>query len=77
MVIKHNELINKKHKQTYKTLNFIKQLFILISAISGCVSISAFASVVGIPAEITSSAVGLKICTKTKAIKKYKSVTNY
>ena len=38
------------------------------------VSISAFASLVEIPIEITSSAIGLKICIITVAIKKYKSI---
>ena len=45
----------------------------LISTVTGCVSISAFASLVGIPVGITSSAVGLKICVITAEIKKYKS----
>ena len=35
-------------------LNYIKQSLILVSVISGCVSISAFASLVGIPIGITS-----------------------
>ena len=41
---------------------------------TGCVSISAFASLVGIPIGITSSAIGLKICAITAGIKKYKSI---
>ena len=42
-------------------LNDIKQSFILFPAISSCVSISAFASLLGIPIDITSSSVGLQI----------------
>ena len=42
------------------TLNFIEQSLILISTITGCISISLFASLTGIPIEITSSVVGLK-----------------
>ena len=42
--------------------------------VSGCVSISAFASLVGIPMRITSSAVGLEICTTIARIKKSKSI---
>ena len=38
------------------------------------VSISAFASLFAAPAGIASSAVGIKICTITAAIKKYKSI---
>ena len=49
-------------------------LIILGSTITGCVSISAFASLVGIPIEISSSAVGSKICTVTAGITKYKSM---
>ena len=41
---------------------------------TGCVSISAFASLVGIPIGITSSSIGLKICAITVGIKKYKSI---
>ena len=44
------------------------------STITGCVSISAFASLVGIPIGITSSALGLKICEITAAIDKYKPI---
>ena len=40
----------------------------------GCVSISAFASLAGIPIGITSSAVELKICAITAGIKKYKPI---
>ena len=56
------------------TLNYIEHLLILASAFTRCVSISAFASLVGIPFGITDSAVELKICVITAGIKKYKSV---
>ena len=49
-------------------------MLIVISTITGCVSISAFASLVGIPIGITSSAIGLKICVANVGIKKYKSI---
>ena len=48
--------------------------FVLISAVIGCVSISAFASLVGFPVNIDSWAAELKICEFTAEIKKYKSV---
>ena len=54
-------------------LNYIEHLLILASAVTRCVSISAFASLVGIPLSITSYAVGLKISGITAEIKKYKS----
>ena len=53
--------MNKKHKKFCTTLNYIGHFLILGSTITGCVSISSFASLVGIPIGITSSAIGLKI----------------
>ena len=47
---------------------------ILASTVTGCVSISVFASLVCVPVVITSSAVGIKICATTVGIKKYKSI---
>ena len=52
-------------------MNYIEHLLISISTISGWVSISAFASLVDIPIEITSSVIGLKIYVITAWIKKY------
>ena len=52
-------------------MNCIGHLLVVISTITECVSISAFASRVGIPIGIASSSIGLKnLC------KKYKSITN-
>ena len=72
--INRNELMSKKHKKVCTTLNYIEHFLILGSTIAGCVFISAFASLVGIPIGITSSAIGLNICAVTAAIKKYKSM---
>ena len=73
--------MNKKHKKVYKVLNYIEHLPIFISTVAGFVSISAFASLVGIPIGITSSAIGLKINVITAGIKKYdliiKETPNY
>ena len=66
--------MSKKHKKCYIVLNYIDHLLIVISTITGCVSIPAFASLVGIPKEVTSSAIGLKICPITAGIKKHKSI---
>ena len=46
-------------------MNTYIEHFILDSKVSECVSIFAFASLVGIPIGITSSAVGLKVCEIT------------
>ena len=41
-------MISKKYKKTSMALNYIEHLLILASAVTGCVSISAFTTVVGI-----------------------------
>ena len=53
-------------------MNYIEHLLILSSTVTGCISISAFASLVGIPIGITSSAIGLKSCVITAGISHYK-----
>ena len=58
--IKHNNLASKKHKKIWRDLNYVKHILIFLSAVSACVSISAFASLVDIPVCVLSSAVGLK-----------------
>ena len=63
-------MISKNHRKVCRTLNDIAHSLILISTITGCGSISAFASLIGIPIGITYSAVGLKNCVITEAIKK-------
>ena len=72
--INQNELINKKHKKICATLNYIEHFLLLTSTITGFVSISALASSIGIPIGIPVSAIGIKICTVTAGIIKYKSV---
>ena len=67
--------MSKKHEKVLyyfvRVLNYIEHLLISMSTVTGCVSISAFASLVGIPIVITSSAIILKICAITAGIKKY------
>ena len=70
--INRNELMSKKHKKLCTTLNYIEHFVILASTITGCVSFSAFASLAGIPVGITSSAIGLKLCSITARIIKFK-----
>ena len=65
--------MNKKHKKVCRVLNYIEHS-LTVSTITGCISISTFASLVGIPIGITSSTIGLRICVITIGIKKYKSV---
>ena len=66
--------MSKKHKTVCKVLNYIDHLLIVFSAITGCVSISAFASFICIPIGTTCSAIGLKICAITAGIEKYNSI---
>ena len=65
--------MGKKHKKVCTTLNFIEHLLIVASTLTGCVFMSAFASLVGIAVDIASSVLRLKICARTAGIEKYKS----
>ena len=67
--IEQNELINRNHKKVCTTLNYTEYFLTLTSTISGYVSSSAFASLLGIPLGIMSSAIGLKICAIAVVIK--------
>ena len=57
--------MSKKHKQVCKTLNYTEHLLILASPVTGCVSISVFASLVGASVGIANSAGALNICALT------------
>ena len=72
--IEENELMSRKHKKVCTTLNYIDHRLILASTITGCISISAFGFLLGTPIEITSFAIGLKICAIAAGIKQYKSI---
>ena len=50
----------KRYKKCCRALDFIKHLLILASAVTGYVSFSAIASLVGFLIGIVSSSVGLK-----------------
>ena len=52
--------MSKKHKKVCANLNYIEHFLILASAITGCVSICSFVSLVDIPIGIMSSETGLK-----------------
>ena len=60
--------MSRKNK-VFATLNYIKHFLILASTITGCISISAFASLLGIPIGITSSAAELEIYVIATVIK--------
>ena len=73
--INQNKFTSKKHKNVCMILNYIEHLLILASVVTGCVSISDFASLVDIPISNESSTVGLQICARTAGVKKYKSIS--
>ena len=72
--IEQNELMSKKHKKVCTILNYIEHFLILALTITGCISISAFTSLLGIPIRFMSSAIRLKICAIAAGIKTYKSI---
>ena len=66
--------MSEKYKKTCKYLNYVEHLLILVLTVTGCVSISAFASLVVIPVGVSSSVVEIKIYAINAGIKKYKSI---
>ena len=63
--------MSQKHKQVFRILNYFEHILIFFS---GCVSISAFVSLLGVCTGIASYSIWLKICAITSGIKKYKSI---
>ena len=69
--------MSKKHKKGLQNFELYLPLTYCIFysyTITGCVSISVFTSLVGIPIGVASSTMGLKICVITAEIKKYKLI---
>ena len=65
-----------KHKKVYTTLNYIEHFFTLVFAVTGCIPLSDFASLVNIHTGIMSSNKWLNVCAIAVRIKKYKSIGN-
>ena len=65
-----NQLISKKPKKVCKALNYIEHFFFLVSTVTGSISISSFASLIGISTSNASLAVGIKAFVITAVIKK-------
>ena len=72
--INQNKLMSKKHQKICKVLNYIDHSLIVISTITGYISVSVFRSLVGIPKGIASSIIRLKTCVITAGIKNHKSI---
>ena len=62
--------MGEKHKKARRDLNQLENFHVSVFVVSGCISISSFASIVGATVGTESSAVGLKICATTARIKK-------
>ena len=58
------------------TLNYIERFLIRVSTITGFISISVFAFLLGIPIATTSSAIESKICAVVARTKRFKSIIN-
>ena len=72
--IEKNELKIRKHKNVHTTLNYMEHFLVLAFTMTGCISISAFASLLVILTGIMSSAAGLKNCVISTGVKKSKSI---
>ena len=73
--IKHNDLMTEKYEKTCKYLNYVENFIILVSTVTGWVSISAFASLIFVPVRIKNSALGLNIFAIIEGIKKYSQLS--
>ena len=72
--IGQNELLSNKNKKVYMILNYIEHFLTLVFAVTICISISCFASLIDISKGIMSSIIGLNICAIIARIKTYKSI---
>ena len=61
-----NVLMSNKHKKVCRVLNYMDHSLIVMSTITRCVSISGWASLVGIPIRIGSSRIGLNLFNNCK-----------
>ena len=66
--------MSENQKKVCRALNYFEVFLVFVSAVSGCVSISKFPSLVDTHIGIASSARGIKICAINAGIKKYKPI---
>ena len=66
--------MTRKNQKGLTILHYIEHFLILGSTNTGCISVSAFASLVVIPIRSTSSAINFKIFVITAGIKKFKPI---
>ena len=60
--IKQNDLTSRKHKKSLYNSKLYSTLSYFSFTVTGYITLSAFDFLLGIPVEITSSAIGLKVC---------------
>ena len=65
ILLDQNGLMSNKHQKFCTALSYIKYFLILASVVVSCISISAFASLLGTPIGTTSSDIDLKLCAIT------------
>ena len=66
--------MSNKNKKVCTTLNYVEHFLTLIFAVTVCIFISAFPSLIDISKGIMSYKIGLNICAIIARIKKYKSI---
>ena len=49
--------MSEKHKKVFRALNYFEHFIILVSAVTGCVLVSAFPLLVNVPVDIASSTI--------------------
>ena len=67
--VDQNELLSNKSKKDCTTLNYIEHFLNLVSTVTVCIFISAFASLINISKGVMSSTIGLNICVIISRIK--------
>ena len=73
--IKHNnDLMSKKYKKVCKVFSYFENFLVFVSAVSGWISVSPFASSIDVAVGIANFEVGIKICAIPTGINTYKSV---
>ena len=71
-----SRLKKKKQKKVFRILNYFEHFVNFVFAVSGCVLISPFASLLGVSVAIASSSAGWETFALTAGIKKCKSIIN-
>ena len=67
-------MFSNKNKNICTTVNYIEHFLTLIFAVTVCISISAFASLVNISKGTMNSTTELNICEMFARVKRYKSI---